>query len=54
MERKMTKTEVAIVVNPGSTSTKFAIFSREGSLYEETVRSQPGRQAATVKAQSQP
>lgn len=34
----MTKTEVAIVVNPGSTSTKFALFSREGSLYEETVR----------------
>lgn len=52
MERKMTKTEVAIVVNPGSTSTKFAIFSREGSLYEETVR-HPQEELAKFKLVSE-
>ncbi len=34
----MNKLEVAVVVNPGSTSTKFALFNREGSVYDETVR----------------
>ena len=48
----MTKTEVAIVVNPGSTSTKFAVFSREGSLYEETVR-HPQEELAKFKLVSE-
>ncbi len=34
----MEKLEVTVVVNPGSTSTKFALFNREGSVYDETVR----------------
>jgi len=37
-ERIMSKLEVAVVVNPGSTSTKFALFNRDGSVYDETVR----------------
>ena len=32
------KEEVVVVINPGSTSTKFAIFSRNDVLYEDTVR----------------
>lgn len=31
-------TEVVIVINPGSTSTKFALWSREGCLSEHVVR----------------
>ncbi len=27
-----------LAINPGSTSTKFALFNRDGSVYEETVR----------------
>lgn len=34
----MKKLEVTVVVNPGSTSTKFALFNRDGSVYDETVR----------------
>lgn len=34
----MREKEVVVVVNPGSTSTKFALFNRENSVYEETVR----------------
>ncbi|MGI6393899.1 MAG: butyrate kinase [bacterium] len=34
----MSKLEVTVVINPGSTSTKFALFNREGSVYDETVR----------------
>jgi len=30
--------EVTVVINPGSTSTKFALFNRNGSVYDETVR----------------
>ncbi|MFO7734935.1 MAG: butyrate kinase [bacterium] len=30
--------EVVIAINPGSTSTKFALFNREEAVYEETVR----------------
>ena len=34
----MKQNEVVIVVNPGSTSTKFALFNRDGVVVEETVR----------------
>lgn len=34
----MSNKEVAVVINPGSTSTKFALFNREGAVYDETVR----------------
>ncbi len=30
--------EVVIVINPGSTSTKFALYSRDGSVVEKVVR----------------
>jgi len=30
--------EVVLVINPGSTSTKVAIYSREGALFEENVK----------------
>jgi butyrate kinase len=30
--------EVVLVINPGSTSTKVAIYNREGSLYDENVK----------------
>lgn len=32
------KRDVVIVINPGSTSTKVAIYSREGSVFETTVK----------------
>ncbi len=31
------KKEVVLVINPGSTSTKFALFTREGSVYEKNI-----------------
>ena len=37
----MREKEVVIVVNPGSTSTKFALFNRDGVVVEETVRHAP-------------
>lgn len=40
------RTEVVIVINPGSTSTKFALRSREGSVSEHTVRHDPAKLAA--------
>ena len=37
----MREKEVVIVVNPGSTSTKFALFNRDGVVVEQTVRHAP-------------
>ncbi len=34
----MNRNEVVVVINPGSTSTKFALSNREEVVYEETVR----------------
>ncbi len=33
--------EVVVVVNPGSTSTKVALYSRRGSVWEQTLRHDP-------------
>lgn len=34
----MRENEVVVVINPGSTSTKFALYNRQGPVYDETVR----------------
>jgi butyrate kinase len=35
-------THLILVINPGSTSTKFALFENEKTIFEETVRHPPG------------
>lgn len=34
----MSKKEIVIVINPGSTSTKIALYSRKGEIVSETIR----------------
>ncbi len=45
--------EVVLVINPGSTSTKVAIYDREGSLYDENVRHEPEELAKFDKVTEQ-
>ena len=36
--RRVDMQEVVVVINPGSTSTKVAVYTREGALAEENVK----------------
>lgn len=45
------ESEVVIVVNPGSTSTKFAIWNRNESLAERVVRHDPAKLAGNIPDQ---
>jgi len=45
--------EVVLVINPGSTSTKVAVYDREGSLYDDNVRHEPDQLAKFDKVTEQ-
>lgn len=47
----MSPTEVVIVINPGSTSTKFAIWNREGCVVEKVIRHDPSELAPRIADQ---
>ncbi len=47
----MPKTEVLIIINPGSTSTKFALWSRDGCVVEKVMRHNGSQLAPKVADQ---
>ena len=47
----MSKTEVVLAINPGSTSTKFALWSQDGCMIEKVVRHDRSQLAPKVAEQ---